>query len=319
MEKRLRTLTGFLNWYYDNQQEEIMLVYRHSPDTNWSNRALFLSEQYNPTTPYNHRSVLKNEIVIEYDFEDKALNKKLADLVCERLNEDNIKYAKWSSGNKSYHVHFIIAPKKCKNVSLLKNTLMRLYGTFYKDNQTGHIYKNKNKPDMERLLPDLRLASDNHMIRAEYGVHEKTEEQKKPLSKSPTYPCASRVPERAWPLYINQQKAVVMRKLSTQANDVTDLPGFKYLASSHLFREAEDGRERAMFIIIHAIKDQWKNDKQGFTKYIQEWYRYSGGHKMSEYDIAQKIHYHWNRSYPIENALNELLESLGKADLIHKT
>ena len=318
IRKKRDTLTGYLDWYYTNIQDKIMLVYRPDRKTSWGNRALFLSEEYNPTTQYNHRSVLVNEIIIEYDFDNLELNEKLANMAIEQLREDKIKYSKWFSGGKSYHVHILVNVNECRNVSLLKNVVCRHYGTFYQDPENGNIYKERKGDNFIKIIPDLRLCAPNHLIRAEYGVHESTGKNKTLVSKSPGYPEVCDLKEEVWKEYIKQQSIVIMRRVSIDANKITDLPGFKYIASSHLFKEAEDGRERAMFILIHAMKDEYKEDKTGFIKYVQEWYRYSGGHKLTDYQIKHKVCYHWDKTYRLVNFLNELLESLGKEDLIKK-
>jgi hypothetical protein len=312
------TLTGYLDWYYTNVQEKIMLVHRETRTCSWANRALFLSEEYNPITPYNHRSILYNEVVIEYDYEDKELNEKLATLVTDRLRDDKIKYSKWFSGGKSYHVHILVNPNKCRNISLLKNVICRYYGTFYKNPEDGKIYKEKKSETFIKIIPDIRLCAENHLIRAEYGAHEGTGNLKTLVSKSPGYPEVCEITEDVWKEYIKQQSTVIMRRVSTDVNKITDLPGFKYIATSHLFREAEDGRERAMFILIHSLKDDYRDDKVGFIRYIQDWYKYSGGYKITDNQIKHKVCYHWDKSYSLNKFLNDLLESIGREDLILK-
>jgi len=316
MKKKKGTLLGYLDWYYDNIQEEMMLVHRPTLKNSWANRCLFLSDRYNPSVEYNHRSVLKNEVVIEYDYEDKELNKKLVDMTIEKLRKDKVKYMLWFSGNKSYHLHCLIRTERCSNISLLKNSFCRQYGTYYQDPKDGKIYKERKSETLIKMLPDLRLCADNHLVRAEHGMHEKTKQKKTLVSQSAGYPELSDVSQAVWDRYVQQQRAVVARRFTQDAGNIQDLPGFKYIAASHLFREAEDGRERAMFILIHAMKGQYKEDKPGFIKYVQEWYRYSGGHKMSEQQIKAKVVYHWNKTYRLDRFLNELLESIGKSDLV---
>jgi len=312
-----QSLLWYLNWYHDNIQDSIMLVSRPTLKNSWANRALFLSEDYIPTLHYNHRSIMNNEVVIEYDLDDKELNKKLAYKVTDKFKKEGIKYSIWFSGNKSCHVHLFIDPKEARNISLLKNVFMRHYGTFYLDNKTDTIYRERHKDTDIKILPDIRLCAPNHLIRAEYGIHEKTSKIKYLLSKSREFPYINKISSDVWNRYIRTQQIVIKRRVSTDAGKITDLPGFKYIASSHNFRKQEDGRERAMFVMIHALKDQYKDRKDDFIKYIQDWYRYSGGYKLGDNNIKFKVIYHWNRTYKLENFLNELLESIGMEDLIN--
>jgi hypothetical protein len=109
---------------------------------------------------------------------------------------------------------------------------------------------------------------------------------------------------------------LVQRRVTTDVNTLTEHPGLKYILTAHQFREAEDGRERALFMLIHLLKPK-HTDKAELTKYLQEWYRYSGGTKLLDRDIERKVSYHWNRDYNItERFLDELLESIGREDLI---
>ena len=310
--KKYSCLTDYLLQYY-KFHKNITLVYRADRAVGWANRCLFMGDNYKPKLPYNHRTILDNEVVIEFDEKDQDLNRRLADKVCVSLDNDNITYAKWKSGNKSVHVHFIINPREATNVGLLKNVMMRAYGTFYVKNEK--IYKDE-VPDSRKILPDLRLAGANHLIRAEYGIHEKSKRHKSLISKSKWYPRMSVVPQAIWEKYIRKQRAVILRRVSYDVGKLKDHPGFKFIASSTEFRTAEDGRERAMFVLIHAIKDEWKDDKLGFQNYIWDWYRYSGGYKMSQIDVQRKVNYHWKKTYALERFLNELLESLGRSDLV---
>lgn len=294
----MKGLITYLNKYYDIQ-DKIILCYRPDLKSYWGDRCLYLSKDYMPSKNYNHRSILKNEVVIEYDETDKDLNRKLANDVCIKLRNNNIKYAKWTSGNKSVHVHVLLDIGEAKNIPLLKRTFMKYFGG--------------NK------LPDMRLAAANHLIRAEYGVHEKTGKKKVLLYKDKDYPCISEIPQEVWDKYYKAQRDSVNIRMGLNLKDFIALPGFKYIVTSTEFRAADDGRERALFMLIHILKEQYKDKKEEFIHFLQEWYRYSGGHQLDDESIRRKVIYHWKRTYNIgERYLNELLESIGKEDLIRR-
>jgi hypothetical protein len=260
---------------------------------------------------------LQNEVVIEFDEDDQQLNRKLADEVGTRLYKDGIPYSKWHSGNKSYHIHFFIETGEAGHIAVLKKTVMRHYGTFYID-KANRLHKFYDK-EFHKILPDLRLASDNHLIRAEYGVHEKTGQPKSLIYTSKDYPKKVELSQTIWQEYVRQVTLAMRRNVSRDVSQIQSLPGFKYIITSENFRLSDDGRERALFMLIHTLKDKYKEDKDGFVKYLQEWYRYSSGRKLTNLDIANKVRYHWNRNYTITtNYLNELLESIGREDLIDK-
>jgi len=293
----MKKLTYYLMKYY-KIQKEIMLVYRPTLKSNWAYRCLFLDKDYESHIPYNHRSILRNEIILEWDDDNEVLNKRYAYKIGQKLKKDGIKICKWSSGNKSVHVHCLVDLKSAKNIPLLKKVFIRHY--------------------CEGLpLPDLRLCVSNHLIRAEYGVHEKTGNKKLLISKDKDYPMISSIPKIVWEKYVKAATTNMKRKVTRNLADVRELKGFKYVLTSHQFREAEDGRERALFMLIHVMKEQYAGRKEEFLKFLQEWYRYSGGYKLLDAQIKRKLDYHWKKDYNVgEKYLNELLESIGMEHLI---
>jgi len=96
------------------------------------------------------------------------------------------------------------------------------------------------------------------------------------------------------------------------------LKGFKFLLNPEDFRVVEDGRERVLFMLIHVLKEGYK-EKEDLVRFLWDWYKYSGGFKLSEGDVRRKVVYHWNRTYFLtERFLNELLEELGLEKFIRK-
>ena len=160
-------------------------------------------------------------------------------------------------------------------------------------------------------LPDLRLASDNYLIRAEYGVHEKTGEKKRIISRTYDYPRIASISQFIWDAYYEEQKRVVKMKLS-KTDEVLKHPVFKIISDSTKFKEYNDGRERALFALIHILKPSYKDKKEELIKFLQEWYRYSSGYTLSDEDISSKVNYHWGRTYNANwiNYLNEILEEI---------
>lgn len=298
-EKKVRqSLTKLLLKYY-NLDDDIELVYHPSNKKGWGNRVKFLRDGYNPNTPYNHRSILKCEVVAEYDEEDGNLNEELAKELCRRIHSEGIEYSKWHSGNKSVHVHFMIDYKEAKYLSILKKTILKQYGVI--------TYKGKE------YHPDYRLASNNHLIRAEFGVHEKTGNQKIHLYNSckEPYTKKAKLKEYLWMQYTSDVKTHIENSLKYGSSNLIDSKYITYLLSTD-FGKAEDGRERALFILIQVLKKKYLDKKDEFIRFIQDWYRYAGGYKLTPWAVQCKVVYGLNHDYIItERYVKEFLEELG--------
>jgi hypothetical protein len=293
----VNTLTTYLMKYY-KIQPQILLVYRPTDKEGWRNRCFYLDDKYNVNTQYNHRSILLNEIIIEYDKNDKEENIKVTNQVCKRLDKDGIKYALWDSGNRSLHIHIFLNLREATNIPLLKKTFIRYY-------------------TYELEQPDLQLCSGNHLIRCEYGINEKSGKCKSPIYRSASYPFINEIRQEIWAEYGEERRRALARSIVRNDTELTSTKGFKYIIAAAEFREVEDGRERALFMLIHLLKPQYKDNRKGLIQFLQDWYRYSGGYKLTSKQIECKVYYHWERKYNFtENYLNELLVSIGRQDLI---
>jgi len=314
---KTRTLGSFLRWYYNNCQKNVVLVYRGELEQNWSKRCLYLDDNFHPMLGYNHRTIMDNEIVLEYDEDDSKLNERLVAKVITKLNTDGIKYSKWFSGNKSIHCHFILKDYKVSNKPLFKNVIMRHYGTYYVDD--NNTIWEQPKEGRKKIYPDLRLASTGHLIRAEYGIHEKTGDFKELKFISPEYPCKSKIPIEIFEKYQSAQERSVRQRVSQNVAEVAQSETVKKLLNSVLFREGmNDGRERIMYQLIQVLKHKYKPDgdkgRDELTKLMWDWYKYSStqGLKMTREDVRQKVVRHWSRDYPInEKSLLRTIEEVG--------
>jgi len=294
-----QSLTTYLQKYYE-YQNNILLVYRPETKSSWRDRCKYLGEGYDSLKAYNHRSVLDCEVIFEYDTDNPSENRRLVDEIAKKLSKDNIKWSKWGSGNKSTHLHCLFKVKDISSFPTFKRMILRYYSS--------------GLP-----LPDMRLAGENHLIRAEFGIHEATGNHKSLISFSPGYPEQSRVPEHLWAKYTEDLKNNMRISIGVRSNNtLTKLKGFKFLLNPEDFRVVEDGRERVLFMLIHVLKEGYK-EKEDLVKFLWDWYKYSGGFKLSESDVRRKVVYHWNRTYFLtERFLNELLEELGLEKFIRK-
>lgn len=291
----MKSLNDYLRAYH-KKQEQLLLVHRPTLKHSWADRCYYLGEGYDQEKPYNHRIILLNEVVIEFDDKDPLVNESCALSVSKRLKRDGISHSMWDSGGKSLHLHFFINPKTAGSVRLLKKVVMRHY--------------TEELP----IKPDMRLAVDTHLIRAEYGVHEGTGRRKRLIFKSRGYLQDNTLPLTVWQKYANSRTTVIKREASKNLDG--ECSCISYIASSVDFKENHDGRERALFILIHSLKS--KKTKDELVEFLVDWYKYSGGYKLSDLDISRKVAYHYSRSYGTYTMTKELLEELGQEKVISR-
>ena len=285
---------------YAKIQKEILVVYHPTNDSRWE-RAPYLGEGYNAHVPYNHRSILESEVVIEFDGATPEENRRLADKVSERLSKDGFAWSKWTSGNKSTHLHTFVVVGSAADKQLIKRVFTRYY-----TRDLG-------------VLPDLQLCAPNHLIRAEYGVHEKTGRVKQLISTSGEYPTPTVIPDAVWEIYRSEVRARLGRQVVRNSGTLKEHKGFKYLLTTHEFQRVGDGHERALFLLIHTLKHEYVDRKNELVKFLQDWYKYSGGVTLSPEQIRAKVVYGLSKSYsPGVEYLERLLEELNLEHLKEK-
>lgn len=297
-EQKPRSLTWWLH-RYSEIQEDILLLYRPTKDDFWNDRCLFLADTYSSHKNYNHRGILECEVVIEYDEDDRTKNLEYANIVCKRLKEANIGYSLWWSGNKSYHVHTLLDMGQATNIPALKKAFVRTFGAIEVEGKT--------------IYPDLGLCGQNHLIRAENGINEKTRRKKKLEHATKGYPFIYDIPSVVWKAYHEEMRKP---RSARSSKEIRSHPGFEYILSTHDFVQAGDGHERALFMIIHALKEDYVNKDDEFIKFCQDWYHYSGGKSLSAGQIAHKVRYGLEKSYVISvSMIDDLMDELGKPEL----
>ena len=314
---------------YSKFQNDITLCSRESATTWWGNRIKFLDDDYNNQKfpHYNHRAVLDCEIVIEYDNPDKELNKRLINVVEKRLEVDGVKYATWYSGGKSYHCHVLIDRKSASRVSLLKKAFIRYYGVLYLNGKNKVItlpeYKLLSGDEQEsfvRVMPDIRLADNNHLVRAEYGLHEHSGNHKSVVKKCPDYGVElSVVPVGVWQEYSNRLTAIIKRDVTIGVSNVIDSDEVKLLLSTTNFKSFGDGKKRVLFILINLLKQTSSNPngrfavKSELVDFLWDWYKYVGGYEFTKQSISGMVGYYWSRDYSRMGVkyIREVLEDIG--------
>lgn len=297
---KLTRFQHYAKYYFTNLQKEFKVVSRLSTKTGWGDRCDYLDNKYTHHKHYNHRSVLDSEVVIEFDLEDKKVNLKLINQVEKNLKRDGMAYNLWFSGGKSYHLHFFIQTKECGRLPLLKKTVMR----YYNEGNT--------------VIPDFRLADTNHLVRAEFGLHEGTQLNKRRVRSWGDFLVPNKLPTIVWEAYSKATITVIKRSNTIQTKDMMRNEKVKKLMDPVWFRNVGDGRERVLFVLIHLLKKNDVNPHGKFTTqeelvtFLQDWYKYCGGYKIDRTSIKWKVTYHWNRRYVITDYyIDDLMEELG--------
>lgn len=290
----LNRLANYLEKYHDIQPR-IQLCYREKNEgvgSGWSDRCFYLEEKYNRAKPYNHRMVLDKEVVIEFDEESLEANKQAAEAVKKRLKADRVKYSMWFSGSKSYHIHFFINPREATNLSLLKSAVMRHYCK-------GLEFK-----------PDTQLAH-SHLIRAEFGLNEKTGNYKVRTEQSVGYPELCEVVTDAWELYIKDMTWLMKTTMTKNISELANSKLIKKLLDTSYFNDnIKDGRSRLLFVLANVLKGEY--DKKGLIELLQNWYRYTGGKKLTKGQVAYQVHAAYRSDQaPGEKYIRQLLLDLG--------
>jgi len=298
-------LHGRLEDMYTELLEPVNVVYHPDSDASWS-RAEFQGSRYDKTTPYNHRTIFRSEVVLEYDDASKRLNYKLAKRASRKLYGDYISHSMWTSGNKSTHIHILFDMSEVDDVRLMKRTILAEYGcTKHRD----QYYK-----------PDMALASPNHLVRAEWGVHEKTGDCKRLIDEDIGFPELEYIPEHIQETYEERLNDVQYdRDVQGLAKNVLESDGFQWLLKPSNMKEVGDGRKRAVFILGNVLREATSDDDDDVIEWVQDWYRKAGGHDYSDGQIQQILLNNFqDDKTPGFPYLNELLSDIGKERFINK-
>ena len=259
----METIKELLDYYITLQPIEV--VYRPNERVPWGrNRKMY---DGNCNYEYNHRTILDNEVVFDFDSEKMEENLDNSWLVCEKLVADNIDFSVWDTGNKGIHIHtFWSNLSEFKDRALMKKTILKHYAY--------------------GMNIDYQLAG-KHLVRMEYGKNEKRRSnEKQPLYFEGTIQF-NIINDNLIEQYKLELNRYIERRLTTPAN-VDEQIIKDFLEGKYIIK---DGREKFLFFLINELKTRIPQDELG-TRLIT-WYRYSGGSKLSDQEIRIKVHYHY--------------------------
>ena len=192
----------------------------------------------------NHRECLPDEVVIDCDFKAEWVRVKVGD----RLKETELAYSFWDSGNKGCHAHIYF-----NGLGLLtyedRKIMKKLITKYY----FGDMIKS--------CKIDTALVS-RHMIRSEYGKHEKTKAYK-------SFITADRELEKndihanILDKFKETKAAYLAAKSRVKSPSTPDNPPecVKFFLGDD-FKGAKDGRKMALFVLTSWFKEISMDDDE---------------------------------------------------------
>jgi hypothetical protein len=241
-----------------------------------------------PDYEYNHREILFNEVVLDFDDKDFDTNLVNAKEVMLKMDADQVTYYAYKTGGKGIHLHtFWNGMDKVKDISLMKRTIMKYYAW--------------------GMNIDYQL-SGKHLVRMEYGVYEKTRKN----IKEPLFEFHEDIPRRGnvitkalWTNYINSIMSSINRRLDLDINP--EVEGIvKDIITGKIV--LVDGRKNMLWFLIHQLKGKMEQDEV-ISKLIS-WYNYNGGTELSDEDIRRQVVYQWSRTYSFSKSwIDRLLKN----------
>lgn len=231
----------------------------------------------------NHREVLPSEIVIDFDTKDEDKLKRYYGELRKRMHAWKIPYTSYTTGGKGIHVHIFndaVAKEPVETRPLLKKIFIDqlfLHGT-----QNWAVHGGV----------DYQLCS-RHLVRSEYGMHEKTGRDKMPLHTFKTsYYDSNRLPPKVGLALIEEKSR--LREQKKQFSNVsytgTGLKGVEYPCIQYLisqdFAGMKDGRKRALPILCSYFYSTY--GEKGFQEVLQ-WNEY----KLNLYFTEEKVLNTW--------------------------
>jgi hypothetical protein len=254
--------------YYKTFGEEVWVVKRNR-DSGWKRKCYFIDD---PEEKYNHRCILRDEVVFDFDNEDKEINKKNSEEVIKMFDEQGINYSYWDTGNKGFHIHtFWNDLHRVHKPDMIRKTLLKIYAC--------------NKDVDYQLI-------QGHMIRLECSVNEKSGRNKE-LIKYKDGLIFNNIPGFVKAVYnIKKEKLLTKTLKDVKPSDDFD-PRITEILSNKI--KITDGRERLLFYFIHKLKG--RTNFSDLVTLLFDWYKSSGGKKLTKGIIESKVRYHWNRNY----------------------
>jgi len=194
-----------------------------------------------------HREIFQDELVIEGDLPKRQDNLKNSKWIEERLAGLNLTYKKYYSGSKSYHFHLFfpeLLNYERKEIPQIKERILRyITQCSSASNSCKDCKMDTCKLRVQGI--DLQLMK-NHLIRLEYGIHNKTDRRK------------ILIKERDFGVNLVPKFCIIKnKKLNNYYKEVGDfqpvyskMPCISLLQTKEAFAKKVDARERILFVVV---------------------------------------------------------------------
>lgn len=230
-----------------------------------------------PQTWFNHREVLPEELIADYDCPEKELFDN-AMLLVEKLKEENINFSAWRTNgeeNGGVHIHALWdIPETVKDVKLLKKLLLEYY--------VGSL---------ENAKLDTQVLG-KHLIRCEAGEYDKLpswQAKRKTLIGYNGNPLEkNKVPQKVWDEYCSKilRAKLANLRMGRKISSSGATPNSINFILSPNFKEYRDGGKRALFILssyYHHLPNQELYDL------LSEFSKYNCRTPQEDYVIKQMV------------------------------
>ena len=217
-----------------------------------------------------HREIFKDELVIEGDLPDRAVNFNNSEWISARLVRLGFEFKKYTSGNKSLHHHLFFPELLILSDGdgyQVKERLLRYI--FECMSASAHCRDCKTEDcKLRKMGIDLQLTK-KHMIRVEFGLHEKTDRRKILLEEKEG---RNLVPKFCL-VKVRKYKPLTGKQVM-----LSDKKCITFLQSPNIFGEKVDARERILFVLAAIHKSSGKDSNKTLDALINWNREILGGH-----------------------------------------
>lgn len=272
----------YLNYYYQRYNETpfkvATRVYSYYEYWEFKSEEFYEYWERRRDTQPGHRYIFPDEIVIDLDNDDIRINKKNAKKIEKRLEKKGLTYRKFYSGNKGYHFHLFFP--ELKDYEGFHNKIMKqliVYGFIF---GCEHMCKHKDCLIKEYSV-DTQLTG-KHLIRCEYGLHEKTGRVKRLLKDN-----LSEM-ENIIPINIKKKFEDISENVKvdfSNLNIVHRSPTFNAIISNYL----SDGKKRACFFLASRLKLMGKTEEETLNV-IMQWNNNIQKLQLTEQNIRNVVY-----------------------------
>ena len=247
----------------------------------------------------NQRQIMPDELVFDIDVEEHNQGHtedglKLAKIITERLEQDNISYSVWFSGGSGYHIHAFF-PELMNYTKpqrkLFKELLLKHYGRgFLKTTLPAHVC----------LAPKTLIQLENAFHRRLKGV------KKFEFGKDTTDTFDNKIPEelvKKFEKIKNHVKLIIRKPFLADGQEPACI---KFILSND-FLSKKDGRKRALFILTSYYKKIGLSDAEIIQRLV-DWNNYSLNNYLSMRSIKSTVKSSEGRvgCHYVRNFLSEL-------------